>query len=77
MRTPSTPWNVAFVELWLHQDTKPNAPEMDQLLAKWTKMLSDFSILTAQLRFPARFFGDVMKSSYLRAGVAGELVLGP
>ncbi len=63
---------------------------MDQLLAKWTKMLSDFSILTAQLRFPARFFGDVMKSSYLRAGAAlacavalsacggsdGQLVLG-
>jgi hypothetical protein len=70
MRTPSAPWNVAFVELWLHQDTKPNAPEMDQLLAKWTKMLSDFSILTAQLRFPARFFGDVMNSSYLRAGAA-------
>jgi hypothetical protein len=53
-------------------------------------MLSDFSILTAQLRFPARFFGDVMKSSYLRAGAAlacavalsacggsdGQLVLG-
>jgi hypothetical protein len=53
-------------------------------------MLSDFSIRTAQLRFPARFFGDDMKSSYLRAGAAlacavaltacggddGQLVLG-
>jgi len=43
---------------------------MDQLEGKWTKMLSDFSIPTALLRFPARFFGEYMKSSYLRAGAA-------